>query len=146
MKANVVSRVVAVIGCVALSVTVAHAGSGQGGGGGTGFDLSFLCYVIQGANQTRVVELNDQFQIQTNVRVETARLLCMPVIGRLINERPDLDPLPADADHYKCYTISNTRQPLPVPVVQLTDQFGLETVGVNSPALLCMPAAKETTP
>ena len=149
-KANVVSRVLAVIGCIALSATVAHAGAGSGEGGPT--IGGFQCYVIDGQEQTRVVTLDDQFGSH-DVHVGEARLLCTPVqitkSPDTINT-PDFDS-PKDAvsgelltlDHLKCYTISPHIRPTPRTVVKIRDGLDNETLRVHRPQLLCTGANKE---
>lgn len=149
-KVNVLSRVLAVIGCIALSATAAHAGGGQGGGG-TGFE-GYQCYLINGVNQPRVVDLSDQFGDRKNVPVGSGRLLCAPVTGVLV-DGSELDLFPADLvpDHFKCYDIppfarlANGRIQLVDPnvVVKITDQFDVEVLKVHSPVLLCVFAVKE---
>lgn len=143
LKANVLSRVVAVIGCIALSATVAHAGGGQGGGG-TGLE-GFQCYFINGAPQTRVVTLTDQFGTQNNVHVGAGHLLCTPVTAEVV-QGPELNTfLPEDTpDHLKCYTIFPIHPLTPAPVVRVVDQFVFENVAVHVPILLCTIAVKKT--
>lgn len=141
MKANVVSRVVAVIGCVALSVTVAHAGSGQGGGFGF---AGFQCYSIKGdgLTQPRTVDLTDQFGTRT-VEVDTGRLLCTPLLTGTVLDGPELGIIPATADHLKCYDVFKPGRPGPSFVASVTDQLDIETVTVSTPVLLCVHAVKE---
>ena len=139
-KAKFVSRVLAVIGFIALSATVAHAGGGQGGGG-TSLE-GYQCYLINGVNQKRTVTLADQFGIQENVKVQGGRLLCTPVVATL-TDGSDFDLLdPSFAfDHFKCYAISSSRLS-PAPTVKLRDQLDVETVRVFEPAFLCTIANK----
>jgi hypothetical protein len=147
LKVNFLLRILAVIGCLALSAALAHAGSGSGTGG-TGFQ-AFQCYVLEGEQKTgRVVTLDDQFGERTNVRVGEAQLLCTPVTGT-VTQGPDLgtftqDDIDAGAvDHLQCHSMSRTRPTAPRPVVKVVDQFGVEILKVHLPELLCMPAVKK---
>ena len=117
MNANVVSRLVAVIGIIALPVTAAHAGHGQGGSSLSGFE----CHVINGANSDRIVTITDQFGTADNVRVGAAKLLCGPATVDKRPDDPDFDAVPGSPDHLKCYAISVPGQPGPNPVVRVVD-------------------------
>jgi hypothetical protein len=148
-----------VAGLIALSSTDTNAGGGAGGGG-TGFE-GLQCYSINGADQKRLVTLNDQFGTRENVDVGRGRLICTPVIGELLTG--ELDQLPVDetadppvvADHWKCYDIPPFARDsrgrirlIDVNVeVQITDQFDVEVLRAHTPVLLCMHAIKvKTTP
>jgi len=141
-KANLVSRVFAVIGFIALSATVAHAGGGQGGGG---FGLQgFQCYFIDGAHQTRVVNLTDQFGAQQNVQVGDGQLLCTPVTVTVV-QGPELNTfLPGDIpDHLKCYNMRPTNPLTPPAIVKAVDQLGVEILTVQIPRFVCTIAVKK---
>lgn len=154
-KASVVLHVLAVIGFIALSATVAHAGGGEGGG--SNILNAFQCYLIDGDQPpptNGVVDLVDQFGTRQNVRVGHARLLCAPVTGTKPEGTlpAEFDALPDGADHIKCYTISpfdrapNGRLSLnnPDAVVDLTDELDLDRgVNVGSPVFLCTLARKD---
>jgi len=53
----------------------------------------------------------------------------------------NLNPIGVDPEHYQCYTVV---QPTPFRPrqVRLQDQFGLKTVNVLAPRLLCAPVSK----
>ena len=145
-KVNVLSRVLAVIGCIALSATVAHAGAGSGEGGPTIQGLQ--CYVIDGEEQTRVVTLEDQFGSH-DVHVGEARLLCTTVQitkspgSSDFNSPKDASGVELPLDHAKCYTISPHIRPTPRTVVKIRDGLDNETLRVQRPQFLCTGANKE---
>lgn len=148
LKSNVVLSMLALIGCLVLSATLANAGAGSGTGGGTGF-VAFQCYIIDGDQKTgRVVELVDQFGDRTNVRVGEAQLLCAPVTGT-VTQGPELgtfqdaDVANGAVDHLVCHDMSRTSPTAPRPVVKIVDQFGVEILKVRGPEFLCMVAVKK---
>jgi hypothetical protein len=143
-KASVVSRVLAVIGVLALSVTGAQAGGGSGGGANV--IIPWQCYLIDGDHPAHdVVNLTDQFGTRENVQLGRARLLCTPVT----TTRPDggqFDPAPVLGDHITCYTVSPfQRGPRgrvslvnPDAVVDLNDELNTDRgVSVGIPAFVC---------
>jgi hypothetical protein len=101
----------------------------------------FKCYTIQpGHNPPQVVDLQDQFHFEKDVKVNRAKMLCTPVLKT--NVRPPGQPDPPNADHLKCYAI---KQPQLVPprVVDLKNQFGAElNTNVLTPKFLCVPTNK----
>lgn len=102
----------------------------------------FKCYsILGGHNPPQIVDLQDQFHFEKDVRVNRAKLLCTPVFKT--NVRPPGPGDPPGADHLKCYSV---RQPelVPPPIVNLFNQFGAETnVQVIQPKFLCVPSVKQ---
>lgn len=105
----------------------------------------FKCYSIDpGHNPPQVVDLNDQFHFEPNVKVNRAKLLCTPVFKT--NVRPPGPGDPPGADHLKCYAV-NQPQLVPARFVNLFNQFGSETnVRVVQPKFLCVPTVKQHLP
>jgi hypothetical protein len=137
MNVNVLLRVLAVIGVVALAVTAAVAGHGQGGG-----EISvFKCYTINGANPDRIVEVSDQFVHSQQIRIGSGVLVCTLATADIRPGDLNFDDSIAAGDHLKCYTISGTVPGHPNPVVRLIDPFiggkDGETVNVTSAKYLC---------
>ena len=150
-KARLVSRVLATIGVLALSGTVAYAGGGQGGGTNTIFP--YQCYLINGDEPPAVndiLNITDQFGTRDNVRVGRARLLC--TIATVT--KPDgglFDPPPAIGDHLTCYTISPLQHSPsgrvsffdPDAVVDLKDELNIDRgVKVSIPLFVCASSDK----
>jgi len=150
-KARLVSRVLATIGVLALSGTVAYAGGGQGGGTNTIFP--YQCYLINGDEPPAVndiLNITDQFGTRDNVRVGRARLLC--TIATVT--KPDgglFDPPPAIGDHLTCYTVSAVQHAPsgrvssfdPDAVVDLKDELNIDRgVKVSIPLFVCASSDK----
>jgi hypothetical protein len=136
MTVNVLSRVLAVIGVVALAVTAAVAGHGQGGPS----ILVWTCYTINGTNPDRIVEVTDQFR-SGPIRIGGGVLVCTQGMALTRTGDADFDDSHTANDHLKCYTISGTVPGHPNPVVRLIDPFiggaAGETVNVTSAKYLC---------
>jgi len=141
----------AMVGLIALSVTVAHAGGGQGGGSNVIFP--FQCYLINGdppPGTNSVLNIADQFGARQDVHVGPARLLCTPTE----TTKPDgslFDPPPVIGDHLTCYIVSPfVRQPSgritlydPDAVVDLNDELNTDRgVKVSFPTFLCTSSDK----
>ena len=52
------------------------------------------------------------------------------------------NPIGVDPEHYQCYTIAKIDPPFLSRGVRLKDQFGLTSVKVVTPRLLCAPVSK----
>ena len=102
----------------------------------------FKCYsILGGHNPPQVVDLQDQFHFEKDVRVNKAKLLCTPVFKT--NVRPPGFPDPPGADHLKCYAVKQPEFVHP-RLVNLFNQFGSETnVQVIQPKFLCVPTLKQ---
>ncbi len=142
-KASVALHVLAVIGFVALSATVAYAGGGQGGG--SNILNAWQCYLINGEQPPfNVLNIADQFGARENVHVGKARLLCAPMTAW----KPDQSNFGSFVfgDHITCYSVSPFDGPRlfnPDAVVDLTDELNTDTgVKVSIPAFLCTLADK----
>jgi hypothetical protein len=146
MTGRVVSRVLAVIGILALSATMAQAGGGQGVGNITTF---FECHSIDGGNVNQVVsthELDDASTLRHgNLRVGAGVLSCRQVdvknsAGNFING--DLQ-----SDELKCYTVSAKGPKAASEEVMLQDDFFAAEPVNRSPAvqMICGPALPVTT-
>ena len=148
MKATLLSRLVAVLGVLALSVTVAQAGGSHGGGGTEAF--GYLCYAINGADQGVTVNILDQtgeFGQLNNVRVGGGRLVCTFASATKTDTlHPDFDPVDGDGAHLICFNISGPGLQNPKVVAQLSHPFdNLETVTVNVSRYFC-PFGSKTIP
>jgi len=118
---------------------VARAGGGFGGGGTV--ITGSLCYLVNGADQTRVVTITDQFGEQSGVRIGKARLLCTPATVTL--EEGEFDEVVGLADHAKCYALQEKGANNPDVTVNLTDPVDIEEVRVGPARYLCLGAVKE---
>ena len=147
MKATLFSRLVAVLGIIALSVTVAHAGGSHGTGDSsfTGFE----CYGINGAEQgvlVNILEVTPQFGPQQNVRVGGGKLICTQVTVTRA-DGASFDVVSGDQDHLKCFAISGPGLQNPHVVAQLSDPLDQqENVRVEVSRYLCSFASKEILP
>jgi hypothetical protein len=137
VNARVCATVLMVVALVAWS-GVAQAGGG-GAGGGTDA-VGSLCYLINGAQQDRVLNLADQFGERTNVRLGKGQLLCTTVTITLVGSEFDAA---FGGDHAKCYELQGESSGKPTGDAQLTDPFDVETVKVHGPKYLCIEAFKE---
>ena len=137
MTVNVLLRVLAVIGVVALAVTAAVAGHGQGGGE----IAADMCYTINGTNPDRIVEVTDQFGQSRQIRLGSSALVCTLATVDIRPGDANFDDSIKAGDHLKCYTISGTVPGHPNPVVKLVDPIiggaAGETVNVTSAKYLC---------
>ena len=147
MNANVVSRLVAAIGIIALPVIAAHAGHGQGGGPSQ--VPGFACYLVQGSDTGFVVDLQGiddllfdaSFADRTNVHVGKAQLLCLSVMVTL-DSRPDDNegfnlPPGTQAPALKCYnTIATANNP--AVKVDVTDSVDAGTFALQSAKYVCV--------
>jgi hypothetical protein len=96
----------------------------------------FKCYGVKGTPLRTQVFLTDQFGAAPAM-VQRPLLLCNPVekqVGGLVT--PIQDP----AAHLKCYGIRTKR--LAVRQVRVRNQFGIQTLAVGRPVVLCAPASK----
>jgi hypothetical protein len=103
----------------------------------------FKCYLISGHNPPHVVRVIDQFGQET-IHVGKARLLCTPVLEKIVVEGV---PAPFSGDHLKCYNIPLAERHDPPAVVDLANQFGIEEgVAVGLSRFLCAPTEKKVRP
>jgi len=147
VRANIVLRVVAMIGIIGLLVPVAQAGLGSGGGtppgvGSGSFSLPLECRVIGGGNLDVAVLLLDVYG-QRQVQVNNGRLICT----RIEPTGSSSLPVPTGANALKCYQITSakTQAGTPSDSASFTDDaFHVEeTVSVGDPRYLCVPAVVE---
>lgn len=147
MNTNNVSRTLAVIGIIALSVSTVQAGHGQGGGG-IRASGALECYIIQGESTGFVVDIsqNDSspyFTDRTGVGIGKSRLLCVSVNVDLVS-RPDgtqFNSLPDGVPFaFQCHDIVS---PTSNPTVQadVTSSADVGTFALQSGKYLCLPAA-----
>ena len=98
-----------------------------------------MCYEIESERFIEIagVSLNDEFGSGT-VELRRAKRLCNPA------DKNDEDPTaPSDPDHLSGYVIKQTApQFIPVPALQVTNQFGSITVDVVRPDMILVPSAK----
>lgn len=97
------------------------------------------CFAIAEPLPDRVVNLQTQFGIQTNVPVGAPNELCVPANIAIAPELPSTI-LPV-APHYECYGVTGTSPAF--PPVTLETQLGVEqSVSVGPPTHLCLPSIK----
>jgi hypothetical protein len=165
VKANIVSRVVVVIGVLAFFAPVAQAGTGGGGTppGLPGGTPASTCRVVDGEDVGVGVTLVDNFgQGGREVLVRSGRLLCTSIISvtPLPLQRPILDVSAAGTPNaLRCYVVTpitpgggkdQTAAPQP-DTATLRDgvhydsgnNFVEQTVQVGALQLLCLPAIVE---
>jgi len=93
----------------------------------------YKCYEAQGDPVNAIVTLADQFRPETGVQVVEPFLFCTPVDK---NGEGILNPV----EHLTCY---HTLPPgLPVGIIPIRNQFGMDTLDVSSPVALCVPSIK----
>ena len=140
MKAKIVLNVLAGIGIMALSVTVAHAG---GGPGAVSFAAFFECQSINGtAKVGEVVSIYDvdtQDVIHPSATVGTGLLACKQV---QVRDSSGLLLGPDSGGQLKCYSIAIQQGPQGDPPKDLTFTyvFTTETVRVFGSKYLCVTA------
>src|SRR5262249_26261710 len=134
MKRLVIGTVVALLVSAPLGVARAQ------------FDAAFKhleCYSIKAAQPfiKRVVTLETQFGVPTDVQVLKPIRLCLPAD----KTGPGVDPLtPTPVPHFLCYKVkTQTRFPTDLT---LTDQFGTLRQRTKKAQLLCHPVVKELAP
>jgi len=93
----------------------------------------YQCYKVTGQSHPTIVRLRDQFGATPNVRALQPVFLCAPVAK---NEEPISD----ERTHLVCFADSGIRSPN--RTVQVTNQFGTQTLKVATPAALCVPSIK----
>jgi hypothetical protein len=96
----------------------------------------FKCYRATGGNINKFVTLTDQFQTQQGIKVLYPFGFCNPTRkshGGIIT------PITNEEDHLTCYKV--TRRPF-TRTVQTRNQFGIETLILREPDLLCVPTKK----
>jgi len=94
----------------------------------------YQCYKATGAFHPAPVKLHDQFGAYPTVRVLQPVYLCTPV-GK--NDEAIGD----ERTHLVCYTDTGVKPPN--KAVRVTNQFGVQTLKVATPALLCVPSLKQ---
>ena len=96
----------------------------------------YKCYdVFEFDNfEPRVVRLRDQFG-QSQDKVIRPRYLCNPV-------SKNHEPIPHPEFHLVCYEILEDTEPAEFKVL-VKNQFGVQTLKVQRPELLCLPSSKE---
>jgi len=92
----------------------------------------FKCYTAEGDSVNQIVDLQDQFDIEPDVLVAKPKLFCNPVDK---NSEGILNP----AAHLTCYKINDDGVKRNVFV---ENQFGVQTLKVGKPELLCVPSQK----
>jgi hypothetical protein len=102
---------------------------------------NFECYSVEGKERrsTPTATLNDQFGTAT-VRVGRAALLCNPAEKN--NEK--IGPVISGPEHLVCYSITSRNKTN--KVVEVRDQFGVQTLKVVRLELLCVPSDKKEIP
>ena len=152
MRANIVLRVVAMIGIIGLLVPVAQAGLGSGGGAPPGsttgaFTAPMECRVIGGQNLDEAVQIQDIYGVRV-VQVNNGRLICTQMIPAgtsnfLLGTVPSANAL-------KCYQVTSvkTQSGTPSDSASFTDDpFDIaEVVPVGDPRYLCVPAVVPPSP
>jgi hypothetical protein len=124
--------------CTPASKTV----SGQPGAPPSDLD-HMKCYRAareRPAFRSEVVTLRDQFG-EERVRLGAARFLCAPV-AKERSGRP-LEPRIRPNEHLVCYRFTELFTPFTPRRVSTRDQFGLQSVTVRTPRMLCVPSEKE---
>jgi hypothetical protein len=125
MKSKFVLRVLAAMGILALSATVAQAGDGGKPSPLTAF---FVCHSFSGASAGKVVEVEAQVFGNTDrqrVNVGKGTLACVwaklfsPENGKQI----DPNPVPTQLDQLKCYTVSGARKTTGFATYTATDSL-----------------------
>jgi len=96
----------------------------------------FACYKVSENTKlpNEIVTLEDQFGFQDNVKVEKAKMLCVPVSKNgeeIINAKI----------HLTCYD-TKSKQKSPKLDVLVTHQLGEQELAVKKPDLLCLPSLK----
>ena len=142
MKAKIVLQVVAVIGFLVLSVTVAQAG---GGPGVTLLNGWFECQAISGSAPVGdVISIRDvddfSAVIRATVRVGSAVLACRQVqVADPSNATAALQP--SLGDRLKCYTSAVQGSKGNADFLTFVDAFGMqENLRVFAPQFLCTSA------
>ncbi len=105
----------------------------------------FKCYTTSHVTPPTVrqnVTLHDQFESTTS-QVSKVATICTPVDKNgegIVDSRL----------HLVCYDVKDTRSPsqppFPGATVQITNQFGQETMQVHRPSMLCVPSTKQVLP
>lgn len=102
---------------------------------------NFQCYSVEGEalRPAPTVTLNDQFGTGA-VRVGRPVLLCNPTEKN--NEK--IGPVVSGPEHLVCYSITSRNKTN--KVVEVRDQFGVQTLKVVRTELLCVPSDKKEIP
>jgi hypothetical protein len=144
VKANIVVRMVAVIGIIALSVTMAQAGGNGGAGGANQFALD--CRIVGNAvnqNQLVVVDGTDTF------RLGSAMLLCKTVTlskgdgTAFLPYSPTGGGLLGTVDDKLCYGAVARGAKEPPENVTVKDGFGTEIFRLSGTTMICAQAEVE---
>jgi hypothetical protein len=147
MRANVMLRVVVVIGILVFFAPVAQAGSG---GGGTPPGLppevgALSCRVVDGEDVSVGVTLADTYGTR-QVNLRRGQLLCTAVTVTSLPGEPAIDEF-TGANAHRCYSLSNISSlgqtgPAPPDLGLLTDGLHSvsQTVQIGGPQYLCLPA------
>ena len=149
MKSRVVLSVLAVIGILALSATVAQAGPGGSPSPLTSF---FVCHGISNGDASgMVVDVQESFFGANPLRVKIGSGILACAFAKLfytgttteIDPNP-VAPLPGEKEQLKCYAFSASRQPSsgPPTLYDVTDTLGgVDTdVQANRLQYICGPA------
>lgn len=104
----------------------------------------FICYKAKGNRMNALVDLEDQFGMESGIKVKEPKLFCNPVKKTHYIEVPDIgDPTTEVTEisnltaQLACYKIKGDKQKLDVDV---NNQFGLQVVEIKKPKLLCVPS------
>ncbi len=128
-----------------VCVSVLKTTSGTAPPNPTPLQLDFKCYNITPPHDPgKVVNLQDQFGFEPNVRVGPSFALCSAVKKTIVGSTTNPIPPPPTTPELglKCYQISGAAPTVP-PVNVIMDQFGNETgVVIGKPIALCNAAWK----
>ena len=142
MKRQLAVGVLAMIGSVALSATMAHAGAG-----GTPSPLTsfFVCQGINGDDPGQIVDIESPiFGNRLRVRIGNGVLAC--AFAKLFGAgtTTEISPNPSlSHEQLKCYTVSVPRGSGPPTQFNVTDELLGEEQGVTSSRIqyVCAPAS-----
>jgi hypothetical protein len=101
----------------------------------------FKCYAATSATgfASQTVTLDDQFLENKDASVVKPVNICNPV-------SKDGEPILHLDAHLVCYAIRDARPRFAGTQVETVDQFGTQTLSVNQPEMLCLPATKTLLP
>lgn len=97
----------------------------------------FKCYRARGVSVSALVDLEDQFHLEKDVKVMRPFGFCNPTVK--IHPAGTVTPILHPDEHLVCYTI--TQQPFTATVLTL-NQFGQETLPLRDADVLCVPSKK----